>query len=240
MQVNGKLLSPRELVALYETRMRLRRAIFDWRTIRERSPNTVGINIWTGPDLLREDEVAHCRILHWLLDPNAEHAQGTHLCASFLREVLAIRRAPRTIDFETRVNREFRVRDSRIDITIRWPGNFIGIEAKVRSPTTLRQLKRYREQAPSCDLFQGFILQISDGPIAIPKAELEYINFRAVSWRAVSDWLKRLSRELCPLATDRTPSFTNRVIVGFLMSNFAESIDRWYPIERNATNDAMQ
>jgi hypothetical protein len=116
---------------------------------------------WRGPDdmmgVLRygRDEVRHCRVLGWILDPIGTHGFGDRVLRGLVNDVAA--KAGRdagllTIDGATRVRLE-EVRDgARADIVVYGSGWCLLVEAKIGDSERHGQLvalaKRWREEDP--------------------------------------------------------------------------------------------
>jgi hypothetical protein len=101
------------------------------------------INIWKIAGL-GLDEVNHCRVLKWLLDPNESHCQGSRLLRCLFEamgeqwideaDMILVRREVPTPEG-----------DSRLDIVIESPSVFGCIEVKIQARESREQLVRYFE-----------------------------------------------------------------------------------------------
>lgn len=154
-------------------------------------------NIFSVLDV-RAKEVAMCRFLADLLDPEGAHGCGPLFLASFLQNVLPDCPMSDTLLRHTDVVTEFLIdNDRRIDIVIQNMQYFIPIEVKIGAPEQKGQCcdySRYAQNAPLIYLTRfgnapsEYSLKEKDGPDILP---LERI--RCISWsRDICGWLTGL------------------------------------------------
>ncbi len=112
------------------------------------------LNIWQAAGLGR-DELKHCSLLAWLLDPHGDHYQGAAFLELFIRQCINSQLAPKpaidTGDLScTRVQTEHPIGDGRVDVLIRGKGGTftLAIEAKIDAGEQEEQLSRYRKSLP--------------------------------------------------------------------------------------------
>ncbi len=101
------------------------------------------LNIWDSLALGR-DEVKNCRVLAWLLDPHADHMQGSRLLRCLLR-VVDHADFSETLADETyyAYREEWMGGGERIDIMLAGPTFCLLIEAKIDAGLRRDQLDRY-------------------------------------------------------------------------------------------------
>jgi hypothetical protein len=146
------------------------------------------MNIWKAVGI-GLDEVEHCRVLTWLLDPNGAHCQGTRLLRCLFEamgepwideaDTISVRREVSTPDG-----------DSRIDIVIKSRSVFVCIEAKIQAEESSEQLVRYFERVgkKTDRRFVGRLLTV-EGKRREPVAG----GFTRLLWSDVAGALRRFA-----------------------------------------------
>jgi hypothetical protein len=155
-------------------------------------------NIWKVANL-GLDEVRHCRVLKWLLDPNESHCQGVR----FLRCLFEAMGEEWTDEPDTiSVRREVLSEgDSRFDIVIESRSFFACIEAKIQAPESKEQLVRYLDRVTKQTRGRRFIGRL----LTVDRVSREPLveGFTRLFWSDVARALRRFAgreRDSDPLA----------------------------------------
>lgn len=110
----------------------------------ERSKRPPNLNIFEGFNL-GENELKHCSILSWFLNPNANHCQGELFLNIFLEKykLEEVKKYTNGGYFQVTTEDNF-ASNGRVDIIVSSNDFCIIIEAKILAPDQGEQIKRYR------------------------------------------------------------------------------------------------
>jgi len=178
------------------------------------------MNIWKAAGL-GLDEVKHCRVLTWLLDPNEAHCQGTRLLRC-LFEVMDEEWMDEADTISVRREVSSPEGDSRVDIVIKSRSVLVCIEAKIQAGESSEQLVRHFDgvgRQPG-RRFIGRLLTIGG-----KSRELVEKEFKRLLWSDVARALRRFADEdnVSDPLTARSP-FVRELAsqyAGFITSYFA-------------------
>lgn len=154
----------------------------------QRSENPPDLIFWNALGF-GKDEVKNCRILSWLLDPNADHCQGN----SFFACLLQIKHLKQYFDFARQriyVSREEWLDETnRADIIIHGDDFNIVIEAKIMASERENQRVDYRARMMKCYPGKRFI-----GIFLVSKINhSEEDSWISITWKDISDAIKIFS-----------------------------------------------
>lgn len=102
------------------------------------------LNIFEGFNL-GENELKHCSVLSWFLNPSANHSQGELFLNTFLKKynIKDINKYTKGGYFQVKTEDNF-ASNGRVDITISSNDFWFIIEAKILAPEQDKQISRYR------------------------------------------------------------------------------------------------
>ncbi len=152
-------------------------------------------NIFDAAGLGR-DELRHCRLLAWLLDPNESHCQGPRLL-SRLDEIARLGFPPRVILGAFRVRAEAPTTEGgRVDIEIVGPDFLLLIEAKIEAPDQPDQLPRHRRWADALARARGIAAEASRVAFLTPDDRPPTVEgVLHLTWRQVAEALAAFCEE---------------------------------------------
>ena len=154
-------------------------------------------NVWDAVSL-RRDEVLHCRLLAWLIDPRGEHGQGSGFARHFL-QALHGRGLPKPDDIELDrlriVTEQPTANDGRIDLVLIGPDLLIAIEAKIGARERANQIRDYaawlaqEAEARRIPADRRFIVFLARGGVSATSGEAI-----SLSWAEIATACRRLAR----------------------------------------------
>lgn len=138
----------------------------------------------------QRDELAHSRVVAWLLDPCARHGLGSRVLAGLLEEVFGSARSVLNLG-RARTTCEVPLLDGRLDIVVKAPGLYLVIENKVDAEEGDEQCAYYSRHLSAdaiCILFSPDGRQSNAESSFRP---LRYAQFAGVLRRALAGTTKQ-------------------------------------------------
>ncbi|GAB2776285.1 hypothetical protein GCM10027039_41920 [Terrabacter koreensis] len=158
------------------------RLIEEWRAVEWRS----GGKTLLAALGLQFDEVALCRGLAWLLDPEGGHAMGRHP----LHALLSSLDLPVADDAAVEIRVEEARADTRADVVVRVGGRTVVLEAKVLASEQPRQADRLYEHWASENLTLVFLTRTGHAPRT---ADISAGLWKARAWRDMATLLRNVA-----------------------------------------------
>ena len=156
----------------------------------QRARNPPGMIFWNALGFGR-DEVANCRILHWLLDPSADHHQGNRFFACLL-QLAPLKHLSHYSDQKICVSREEWLDETnRADLVIHGNDFNVVIEAKINSAERQNQRVNYRDRAIQnypWKVFSGIFLTTRNNHSETP-------GWISLTWLEISEALRMFISE---------------------------------------------
>lgn len=137
---------------------------------------------------LQFNEVAMCRGLAWLLDPQGGHRMGHHPLLAFLREF----NVDVAVGEQVSIRVEESIADSRADIVLRVGGRTVVIEAKILAGEQPRQADRIHEHWSGESTTLVFLTRTGYLPRT---ARASDGLWSACTWREISQLMQRITQQ---------------------------------------------